>query len=55
MDTSTVKMAVQPILLVKVSITIDTMLNFDGDDDGHDDGDVKCKQTLQSHTLPCGT
>ena len=35
------KMGVQPILFVKVSVTIDTMLNFDGD------GDVTCKQTFR--------
>ena len=33
---------VQPILPVKVSITINTMLNFDG----HGDSDVTCEQTL---------
>ena len=27
-------------------VRIDTMLNFDGDFDGHDDGDVTCKQTF---------
>ena len=31
---------VQPTLTVKVFITIDTVLNFDGDFVGHDDGDV---------------
>ena len=40
------RMDVQPLLPVKVSVTIDTMLNFDHDFDGHGDGDVKCKQTF---------
>ena len=42
-------MGVQPILPIKVSITIDTMLHFDGDYDGQSDGDVdvKCKQTFR--------
>ena len=34
----------------KVSVTIDTMLNLDGDFNGHGDGDVTCKHTLT--TLP---
>ena len=38
------RMGIQPILPVKLSITIDTMLNFDSD--GHGDCDVTCKQTL---------
>ena len=29
------------------SLTIDTMLNFDGDFDGRGDGDVTCKQTFR--------
>ena len=32
------------ILPVNVTVTIDTMLNFDGDFDRH--GDVTCKQTF---------
>ena len=36
-------MGVQPILHVKVYVTIGTMLNFDGD--------VKCKQTLRISLL----
>ena len=40
------RMGVQPILPIKVSVTIGTMLNFDGDFDGHGDGDITCKQTL---------
>ena len=33
-----------------VSITIGTVLNFNGDFDRHDDGDVICKQTLSENT-----
>ena len=36
----------QPILPIKVSVTIDKMLNFGGDFDGHSNGDFTCKQTL---------
>ena len=43
-DTLTERMGVQPILPIKVSATIDTMLNFDVDFDGHND--VTCKQAL---------
>ena len=39
-------MGVQPILPIKVSITINLMLKFDGDFDGHSDGDFTCKQTF---------
>ena len=39
-------MGVQPILSIKASVTIDTMLYFDGDFDGHGDGDVTYKQSL---------
>ena len=42
MDTLTDRMGSQPILLVKVSVIIDTMLNFDSDFDGHGEGDVTC-------------
>ena len=38
------RMGVQPIFSFQVALTIDTMLNFDGDFDGHGDG--TCKQTL---------
>ena len=38
-------MCAQPVLPIKVSVTIDTMLNFYGDFDEHGDGDIKCKQT----------
>ena len=33
-------MGVQPTLPIKVSVTIGTMLNFDGDFDGHGDSDI---------------
>ena len=33
-------------LSVKCAISIGTMLNFDGDGHGHEDGDGTCKQTL---------
>ena len=36
------RMGVQPILPIKVSITINTMLNIDR----HGDSDVTCEQTL---------
>ena len=39
-------MGVQSILPFKVTVTIDTELNFDGDLERHSDGDAKCKQTL---------
>ena len=42
MDTLKDRMGVQPVLPVKVSVIIDTMLNFDGDFDEHGDG----KQTM---------
>ena len=38
------RMGVQTILPVKVYVTIDTILIFSGDFDGH--GDVTCKQTF---------
>ena len=41
-------MSVKPIFPVKVSITIDIMLNFDGDFDGQGAGDGTCKQTFSS-------
>ena len=43
-------MGVQPILPVKVSVSIDTMLNVDSDFDRHGDGDFTCKQILTLHT-----
>ena len=42
----TVRMGSEPILSVKQSISIDTMIKFDGDIDGHEDGDGMCKQAL---------
>ena len=36
-----------PLCLVKVSVTIDTMLNFDGELEEHND--VTCKQTLRTY------
>ena len=36
------RMDSEPNLSIKRSITIDTMLNFDGDSDGHGDGDGMC-------------
>ena len=35
-----------PILSIKRSISIDTMINFDGDGDGHEDRDGTCRQAL---------
>ena len=37
-----------PILQVKRTVTLGTMINFDGDGDGHGhgDGDGTCKQAL---------
>ena len=34
-----------------MSITIDTMLNFDSDFDVHDDGDFRSKQTVNFDSL----
>ena len=48
MDTLMDRMGVQPILL-----TIDTMLKFEDDFDGHSDDDVTCKQT-QHYKEPTG-
>ena len=39
------RMNVQAILPFKVSLIIDTMSNFNGDFDGHDDSNVTCKQS----------
>ena len=44
--TLTEKMGSEPNVSVKRSVSIGTMLNFDGDTDGHGDG--MCKQTLTS-------
>ena len=43
------RMSVYRILPVKVSVTIDTMLNFDCQFDGDVDGAVTCKKTLSSN------
>ena len=40
----TVRMGSEPSLPVKRSLSIDTMLNFDGDGDGHGNSDGTCKQ-----------
>ena len=50
-DRLTVRIGSVPILSVKRSVSIDTMLNFDGDGDGHRDGDGTCKQALNSTVL----
>ena len=39
------RIGVQPISPIKVSVTNDTMLNFDSDFDGPSDGDVMFEQT----------
>ena len=46
MDTLVHRMGVQPTLPVKVSVTIDIMLNLEDDFDEHSDHEVTCKQTL---------
>ena len=46
MDHLMSKMGTEPILPLKQSVSIDTMVNFDGHGDGGGDGDGKCKQTL---------
>ena len=40
-----VRMGSVPIQSIKWSVTIDTMINFDGDGDGHGDG--TCKQVFR--------
>ena len=42
------RMGVQTILPIKVSVTIDTMFNFDGDFGRHRNSHVTCKQTFIS-------
>ena len=49
MGSLTGRMASRPILPVKLSITISTMLNFDGNCDGN--RVRKCKQTLRKYVL----
>ena len=51
MDTLKDRVGVQPILLIEVSITSDTMLNFDCHFDGYSDGNVTCKQIFTRHRL----
>ena len=46
-DRLTDRLGSECILSVKRTITIHTMLNFDGDFDGHGHGDGMCKQTLR--------
>ena len=41
------RMGTEPILSIKQSVSIDTMINFDGDRDGHGYGDGTCKQALR--------
>ena len=43
------RMGVQPILPVKVSVTIDIMLNFDDEFDRYGNGNVTCKQIFSVH------
>ena len=40
------RMDTEPILSVKRSFSIDTMVNFDGDGDRHGDRDSMCKQAF---------
>ena len=40
------------ILSVKWSVSIDTMINFDGDGDDDRDGDGTCKQTFKGRFTP---
>ena len=40
------RMGTEPILSVKRSVSIDTIVNFDGGGDGHRDGDGTCKQAF---------
>ena len=42
------RMGTEPILSVKRSVSIDTMINFDGDGDGHGDRDGTCIQAFSS-------
>ena len=49
-DRLTDRLGLEPTLSVKRSITIDTMIQFDRDIDGHGDGDGTCKQALTQFT-----
>ena len=40
------RMGTEPILSIKRSVSIDTMINFDGDGDGHGNVDGTCKQAF---------
>ena len=51
MDHLTDRLGSEPILSVKRTVTIDTMIQFDGDIDGHGDGDGTCKQALRPFTF----
>ena len=44
------RMDVQPILSIKMCITINTMLKFWYDFDGHNDGDLTCKHAFNTTT-----
>ena len=50
-DCLTDRLGSEPILSIKWSVSIGTMLNFDGDCDGHGEGDGTCKQALKDITL----
>ena len=41
------RMGTEPILSIKWSVSIDTMINFDGDGDGRGYGDGTCKQAFR--------
>ena len=45
-DHLTDRLGSEPILSVKQSISISTIINFDVDGHGHGDGNGMCKQTL---------
>ena len=49
-DRLTEGMGFEPNLSVKQSVTIDTMLYFDGDEHGQDHGAGTCKQALRKTT-----
>ena len=42
------RMCTEPTLSIKQSVSIDTMINFDRDGDGHGDEDGMCKQALKN-------
>ena len=52
MDCLIEKMGSAPNLSVKWTISIDTMLNYDGDQHGHGDGDGTCKQAFRLAATP---